>query len=184
MIISSKFFIVSGCQIFIYFFRANHVHGGQLYMFCDPDVTLQRSDVGFRVRNVSSYQLKTFQADVSLNYQVAEGEKMNYKQPPKMTRESMPTPQDWNSKAKVTVHYLQTGTSQDSVEESVLPPDQWEARSKSNNCGLPTSFLNSPVKKRSFEGMVNVSSSSSSSSSMSPIKTEPGLRSPLFATKK
>ena len=147
-------------------------------MFCDADVTLKKTDVGFRVKPVTSFQRKTFNADVSLVYQLAEGEKMNYKQPPKMTRESMPTPQDWNANITVTIKYLQTGTSQEFVEENVLPPAEWEARSKSNDCGLPTSFLNSPVKKRSFEDMVNVRSP------LSPIKTEPGLRSPLFPAKK
>ncbi len=117
---------------------------------------------------MTTFQRKTFNADVALVYWLAEGEKMNYKQPPKMKRESMPTPQDWNANITVTIKYLQTITSQEFVEENVLPPAEWEARSKSNDCVLFTSFLNSPVKKRSFN----------------PIKTEPVLRSPLFPAKK
>ncbi len=96
-----------------------------------------------------------------------------------MIRERMPTPQDWNVKITVTNKFLQTGTSQEFVEENVLPPEEWEARLKSNDCSLPTSFLNSPVKKRSFEDMVHVHVRSP----FSPIKTEPGLRSPLFPAK-
>jgi hypothetical protein len=142
------------------------------------------SDVCFRLKNATAFQRRHYQADYCLIYQVAEGEKMNYKSPPKMSMDSLPVPMgDWDSDVQYDMQYT-LSESEEVVREDVIHPSEWHTKAKTRSSGIPSNLLSSPVKKRSFDELF---ASSSSSAYNSPIKTEPGVssssssaRSPLF----
>jgi hypothetical protein len=122
-------------------------------------------------------------------YQVAEGEKMDFKKPPKMSADSLPVPMgEWDTDVIYDVEYFVTET-EENVKEKVCNPCDWCLKAKTRSSGIPAAFLSSPVKKRSFADLAGMSSLSAANS---PIKTEPGVssssssssasRSPLFTS--
>jgi hypothetical protein len=123
-------------------------------------------------------------------YQVAEGEKMDFKKPPKMIADSLPVPMgEWDNDVIYDVEYFVTET-EENVKEEVCNPAEWCLKAKTRSSGIPASFLSSPVKKRSFAELAGMSSSSAANS---PIKIKPGVsssstssssRSPLFSSVK
>jgi hypothetical protein len=65
--------------------RANHVKEGQAYKFFSAD-RFPNSQLCFRLKPANAFQRRTYDADYCLNLHVGEGEKVNYKKPPKLTQ--------------------------------------------------------------------------------------------------
>lgn len=126
----------------------------------------------------SAFQRRHHQADFCYIYQVAEGEKMNFKNPPKMSMESLPVPMgDWDPDVVFDCQYG-SSDSEEIVSEEVSHPSEWHAKAKTRSSGIPSTMLASPVKKRTFDDLFSANS---------PIKVEPGsssVRSPLFTSSK
>ena len=169
--------------------RMNHCPRGQVYVI--PKASkFKPTDVCFRMKNATPFQRRHYEADYVYIYQVAEGEKMDFKKPPKMSGDSLPVPMgDWDSDVIYDVEYFET-ESEVNVKEEVCNPAEWCLKAKTRSSGIPASYLSSPVKKRSFAELAGMSSSSAANS---PIKMEPGVsssssssssRSPLFASVK
>jgi hypothetical protein len=137
---------------------------------------LPPSEVAFRSKTVGSFILRTHQADVSIQYGVAEGERQNFKSPPKMSVESLPIIMcldDWRD-AKP---FILRGTADCQTKEELLHPSEWKTLCEANGSFLPSSYTTVPVKKRTFRELMAMSKGSSAPNSptkmMSPIKVEP-----------
>jgi hypothetical protein len=155
-----------------------------------PATQFTAADVCFRLKNATAFQRRNYQADYCLIYQVAEGEKMNYKTPPKMLMESLPVPMgEWDSECQYDMLYTMS-ESEEVVREEVIHPSDWHTKAKTRSTGIPSSLLSFPVKKRSFDELF-----AQSTAYRSPLKTDltggsssssssNSIRSPLFPSKK
>ena len=160
--------------------RTNHVKEGQAYKFFAAD-RFPNSQLCFRLKPANAFQRRTYDADYCLNLHVGEGEKVNYKKPPKLDMDCFPVPMDWDETDTYEMEY-NLGIDMTPTREAVLSPNMWQTLS-SGRVAIPPALLSSPVKKRSFEELchspVKIEGGpifgSSSSSTASPV------RAPLFS---
>ncbi len=96
-----------------------------------------------------------------MNLHVGDGEKINFKKPPKLDFECFPVPMEWDENDSYEMEYS-LGVDLAPVREAVLSPHMWHTLS-SGRVTIPPALLASPVKKRSFEELC-----------ASPIKIEGG----------
>lgn len=109
-----------------------------------------------------------YDAELCFNLHVGDGEKVNFKKPPRLEITCFPEPMDinWNDVAYQMEYSL--GIDLAPVVEPVLAPSMWHSLSSTARVAIPTSVLTSPVKKRTFDDIC----------SRSPIKVE-GASSPV-----
>jgi hypothetical protein len=115
-----------------------------------------------------------------LNLQVAEGEKINYKKPPKSTSACLPVPIDEFDEDDVyEMEFFVSDEDEDSVREVMPPPNMWEHKLHSNS-NIPQELLKSPVKKRSFDDLCKspVKNETGAPSFVSPAYSKPLFNSP------
>lgn len=143
--------------------------GGQVYIFPNAN-DFQTTDPCFRAKAVSPYLARAHKPDVSLNFQIGEGERINYKDPARMIPESMPVPVPLDEFDGTKAYVIRDG-----VRHDILHPTRWESLHQEKGSDLPASFVSSPVKKRTFKDLMSMSNGAphSPSKMMSPIKTEP-----------
>jgi hypothetical protein len=121
------------------------------------------SEMCFRLRKANPYQRRFYDADFCLNLQVAEGEKINYKKPPKLNPACLPVPiDDLDEDDVYEMEYFVNDEDEETVRELMPTPNLWQHKLHSSS-NIPQELLKSPVKKRSFEDLCK-----------SPIKTESG----------
>ncbi len=166
--------------IIFVFDRTNHEKEGQIYKF-NPADKFPNSQLCFRIKAANAYQRRTFDAEFCMNLHVGDGEKINFKKPPKLNIECFPVPMDgWDDCDTYEMEYS-LGVDMAPIREAVLPPNLWHTLS-GGRITISPAVLSSPVKKRSYdelcyspvkiEGGPSFGSSSSSSS-----------RAPLFTNK-
>ena len=152
--------------------RTNHLKDGQVYKFHASE-RFANSQLCFRLKPANSYQRKNYEADFCMNLHVGEGEKINFKKPPKLDIDCFPIPMEWDESDTYEMEYS-LGIDLEPVREAVLPPHLWHTLSTTGRVTIPPALLSSPVKKRSFEDLcrspIKVEGSSSSNSSSSPVK--------------
>lgn len=92
---------------------------------------------------------------------MGDGEKINFKKPPKLDIDCFPVPMEWDESDSYEMEYS-LGSDMAPIREAVLPPHLWHTLS-SGRVTIPPALLSSPVKKRSFEELCQ-----------SPVKIEGG----------
>ncbi len=135
---------------------------------------LSTAEPAFRSKTVGAYILRTYLADVSIQYSLAEGERINFKKPTPMSVESMPIfmcLDDWNDAKPFIIR----GSEDSPVRDDLLHPTEWKSLYDAKSSFLPASFTSVPVKKRTFRDLMAMSKDTSPRSPtkmMSPIKVE------------
>jgi hypothetical protein len=145
-----------------------------VFLFPGTD-QIPATEPAFRSKTVGAFILRTYQADVSIQYGLAEGERLNYKAPPKMSVGSLPIIMcldDW-SDAKP---FILRGAEDCQEREQLLHPTEWKSLCDAKSSFLPSCYTTVPVKKRTLRELMAMSKdvvpSSPTKMMWSPVKVE------------